>query len=55
MRKHFWIASSESLDKNMRFLELLCYVISMLLFLGFAEAGLSDEKKEGIVHAHNFY
>ena len=39
----------------MRSLELLCYVISMLLFLGFAEAGLSDEEKEELVRAHNFY
>lgn len=39
----------------MRFLELLCYVISMLVFLGLAEANLSDEEKEEIVRAHNLY
>ena len=39
----------------MKTLELLCYVISMLVFLGLASANLSDEEKEEIVRAHNFY
>lgn len=39
----------------MRSLELLCYVISMLVFLGLAEANISDEEKEEIVRAHNLY
>jgi hypothetical protein len=39
----------------MRSLELLFCVVSMLVFLGLANASLSDEEKEEIVRAHNFY
>lgn len=39
----------------MRSIELLFYVTSMLVFLGLANARLSDEEKEEIVRAHNYY
>ena len=39
----------------MRSLELLCYLISMLVLVGLAEARLGDEEKEEIVRAHNLY
>ena len=32
-----------------------CYVMSMIVFLQLAWARLSDEEKEEIVRAHNYY
>ena len=40
----------------MRSFELLCYAAGIVVvFLGLANASLSDEEKEEIVRAHNFY
>ena len=36
-------------------LKLLCCVIGLLFILRLAEARLSDEEKEEIVRAHNYY